>query len=66
MRIEFNGEARDVADGVSVAALLEQLGISPRHVAVELNLDVVPRERHAETILRPGDRLEVVTLVGGG
>ncbi|MFO0902439.1 MAG: sulfur carrier protein ThiS [Pirellulales bacterium] len=66
MRIEFNGESREAADGTTVAQLLEQLKISPRHVAVELNLEVVPRERHAETVLRDGDRLEVVTLVGGG
>jgi thiamine biosynthesis protein ThiS len=66
MRIEFNGEPREAADGISVAELLEQLKISPRHVAVELNLEVVPRERHGETVLREGDRLEVVTLVGGG
>ena len=66
MRIEFNGESREAVDGTTVAQLLEQLKISPRHVAVELNLEVVPRERHAETVLRDGDRLEVVTLVGGG
>ena len=66
MRIEFNGESREAADGTTVAQLLEQLKIAPRHVAVELNLEVVPRERHAETVLRDGDRLEVVTLVGGG
>jgi thiamine biosynthesis protein ThiS len=66
MQIEVNGESRDVLEGTNVAELLRQLKIAPPHVAVEVNLDVVPRARHADTILRPGDRLEVVTLVGGG
>ena len=66
MKIFFNGEPRETGDGISVAALLAELELSAKHVAVELNLEVVPRSRHAETLLREGDRLEVVTLVGGG
>jgi len=66
MKIHVNGEARDVTDGVTLAALLEQLELQPRYTAVEVNLDVVPRARHAEFVLSPGDRLEIVTLVGGG
>ena len=48
------------------SALLRELDVTQPHVAVEVNLEVVPRARHAETMLRDGDRLEVVTLVGGG
>jgi sulfur carrier protein len=66
MKIQVNGESRDVADGSSVAALLGELGVKQPHVAVELNLEVVPRAQHQATTLREGDRLEVVTLVGGG
>jgi sulfur carrier protein len=66
MRIEINGEPRDVADNVTVAAVLRELEVAQPHVAVEVNLELVPRARHAETMLRAGDRLEVVTLVGGG
>jgi sulfur carrier protein len=66
MRIEVNGERREVADGTTVSALLRELDVRQPHVAVEVNLEVVPRARHAETVLRDGDRLEVVTLVGGG
>jgi sulfur carrier protein len=66
MRIEVNGERREVADGTTVSALLRELEVTQPHVAVEVNLEVVPRARHAETVLRDGDRLEVVTLVGGG
>jgi sulfur carrier protein len=66
MKIEVNGEPRDVPQGSTVAALLHVLGVTQPHVAVELNLEVVPRAQHGETLLRDGDRLEVVTLVGGG
>jgi sulfur carrier protein len=66
MTIQVNGQPREVERDATVAKLLGQLGVTQPHVAVELNLEVVPRAQHAETILRPGDRLEVVTLVGGG
>lgn len=66
MTIQVNGQSREIADGSSVAELLEELGVKQPHVAVELNLEVVPRAQHAATPLREGDRLEVVTLVGGG
>jgi sulfur carrier protein len=66
MRIEINDRPRDVPEGITVAALLAQLEVKQPHVAFEVNLEVVPRARHAETELREGDRLEVVTLVGGG
>jgi sulfur carrier protein len=64
MTIQVNGEPR--ASGSTVATLLRSLGVTQPHVAVELNLEVVPRAQHGETMLRAGDRLEVVTLVGGG
>jgi sulfur carrier protein len=66
MTIEVNGKPREIANGTSVASLLEELGVKQPHVAVELNLEVVPRAEHAATALCDGDRLEVVTLVGGG
>jgi thiamine biosynthesis protein ThiS len=66
MTIQVNGESREIADGTSVTELLCELGVTQPHVAVELNLEVVPRAQHAGTALRDGDRLEVVTLVGGG
>ena len=66
MRIQVNGESREIAAGSTVAALLGELGVTQPHVAVELNLEVVPRAEHRETVLRDGDKLEVVTLVGGG
>jgi sulfur carrier protein len=66
MKISVNGESREVEDGTTVAALVRTLGVPTSHVAVELNLTVVPRARHGETMLREGDRVEIVTLVGGG
>lgn len=66
MQITFNGEAREIAPQTSVATLLSQLEMIPRYVAVEVNLQLVPRSKHAEHILNDGDQLEVVTLVGGG
>ena len=66
IEILVNGAPRSVAHGSSVATLLDELQIAPKHVAVELNLQLVPRAAHAERRLAEGDRLEVVTLVGGG
>jgi sulfur carrier protein len=66
MNIQVNGQGREVAAGSTVANLLGELGVTQPHVAVEVNLEVVPRAQHRNTILSDGDRVEVVTLVGGG
>jgi thiamine biosynthesis protein ThiS len=66
MQIFVNGKPREVEAGDTVATLLQSLGLDPRQLAVERNLELVPRSEHADTPLVPGDRLEVVTLVGGG
>jgi thiamine biosynthesis protein ThiS len=66
VQITVNGEPRQVTDAVTVAGLLVELGLAQRHVAVEVNCELVLRARHAEHRLAEGDSLEVVTLVGGG
>lgn len=66
MQISVNGTPRDVRPGETVASLLEALGLEPRGLAVERNLELVPRAQHGGTELTAGDRIEVVTLVGGG
>ncbi len=66
MRIEVNGEAREVAQGATVASLLDTLGLGQGPVAVERNLEIAPRAEHATTPLAEGDKLEVVHFVGGG
>jgi sulfur carrier protein len=66
VRIEVNGQSREVTAGVTVAALLRELGIADGPVAVERNRAIVPRAQHAATTLNEGDQLEVVQFVGGG
>ncbi|MBI1309958.1 sulfur carrier protein ThiS [bacterium] len=66
MEIIVNDETREIPDGSTVADLLALLEMESRYLAVERNLELIPRARHAECLLKPGDRLEIVTLVGGG
>lgn len=65
MRLQVNGDTRDVT-ARTLLALVEELGLDPRKVAVERNLEIVPRSLHAETVLEDGDRIELVQFVGGG
>jgi sulfur carrier protein len=66
LSIVVNGEPRMISAGTSLADLLDELGVTARHCAVEINLELVPRSQHAQRLLAAGDRLEIVTLVGGG
>ena len=66
IEIRLNGDPMTLEAGVTLAELLEVLGLDPRRLAVERNLEVAPRGEHAQVVLQDGDRLEVVTLVGGG
>ncbi len=66
MQIIVNGQPRTTTDGITVAGLLDELNLTAKPVAVEVNLELVPRQQHAQHALRDGDRLEIVTLVGGG
>ncbi|MGA1986278.1 MAG: sulfur carrier protein ThiS [Candidatus Sulfotelmatobacter sp.] len=69
MKLQINGEERDfdVAPApLTLASLVETLGMKADRVAVELNHDIVPRNRWTETALSEGDRLEIVHFVGGG
>jgi thiamine biosynthesis protein ThiS len=66
MKLQINGEPRELASPLSLTALLEQLGMKADRVAVELNRGIVPREQWAQTSLGDGDRLEIVQFVGGG
>ena len=66
MKLQINGEARDFTPPLSLASLIEQLGMKHDRVAIELNRNIVPRELWAETPLGEGDRLEIVHFVGGG
>ena len=66
MQITLNGQSPAVAEATTISALLVQLGVPTRHVAVEVNLEIMPQPEHPSYVLQEGDQLEVVTLVGGG
>lgn len=66
MRLTVNGEDRTFADVRDVAGLVAALGLDGRKVAVERNLEIVPRSTYAATALADGDRIEIVVFVGGG
>jgi thiamine biosynthesis protein ThiS len=66
MTVQINGDMKEIKEGLSLAQLLEELGIRPGRVVVELNRDVVARETHGATVLKEGDTVEIVHFVGGG
>lgn len=66
MNLQINGEERSVPGTLTLATLIEQLAMRADRVAVELNREIVARERWPATELREGDRLEIVHFVGGG
>ena len=66
MTIRVNGKPHEVEGPVTISALLAELGIDPRRVAVEHNVTVVKRDRYASTLINEGDEIEIVNFVGGG
>lgn len=66
MQLTLNGEARAFEGVADVAALVAELGLDPRKVAVERNLEIVPRSAYGRTPLADGDRIEIVHFIGGG
>ena len=66
MQIVLNGDRRAFEAPLCDAGLAERLGLDPRKVAVERNLEIVPKSRFAETLLADGDAIEIVHFVGGG
>ena len=66
MKLQINGEARDFTPPLTLAGLVEQLGMKGDRVAVELNRSIVARDQWGKTALADGDRLEIVHFVGGG
>lgn len=66
MRVQINGEEKELREGLTLVQLVEQLGMKSDRVAVERNREIVPRSEWAATALADGDRLEIVHFVGGG
>jgi sulfur carrier protein len=64
--ISVNGESRSAKAGASVSDLLRELGLESGRVAIERNLEILPRPQWPETLVQPGDRYEIVQFVGGG
>jgi thiamine biosynthesis protein ThiS len=66
LKLTVNGESRAFAGPLDVAGLVAALGLEPRKVAVERNLEIVPKSCYGATALADGDRIEIVHFVGGG
>jgi len=66
MKIRINGEEKEIKEGLSLAALLDEFQIRPGRVVVELNRNIITRAAHGSTALKEGDALEIVHFVGGG
>lgn len=66
MELMINGKHRKVTDGATITTLLEELRINTLRVAVQLNLEIIKRERYEQTTLKSGDKLEIMTFMTGG
>jgi len=66
MQVQVNGEAMELPNGVTIAALIDHLTLTGKRIAVEVNEDIVPRSQHPEFTLSEGDRVELVHAIGGG
>lgn len=64
--VSINGETRQFPQSISIAALIEEMGLTGKRIALERNGEIVPRSTFADQQLADGDRLEVVVAVGGG
>lgn len=66
MNIQLNGENHDIPDNSTAQDLIEQLGLTGKRLAMELNQEIVPRSTYAGTALQNGDQIEIVHAIGGG
>lgn len=66
MTVTINGDPREIPDELTVIALLDHLGMRSDRVAIERNLDILPRAQWRETFVQPNDHFEIVQFVGGG
>lgn len=66
MKIYVNGEERSCSDTLVLAALLENIGLAQKRIAVEVNREIVPRTQHSQRRLQEGDHVEIVQAIGGG
>ncbi len=66
MKIQLNGEPRELPDGFTAEQLVNDMGLNGRRLAMEVNREIVPRSEYAEHVLHDGDQVEIVHAIGGG
>jgi sulfur carrier protein len=66
MQLIINGETQNLPEGINAGELIERLGLQNRRLALEVNLEIVPRGEFSRHVLQPGDRVEIVQAIGGG
>ena len=66
MQIRLNGQPYTLAESVSIVDLLQQLDLTGKRLAVEINEEIIPKSRHAATLLQTNDQVEIVHAIGGG
>ncbi len=66
MQIFVNGESRQVQEAYSILQLLEEMDLTEKRVALEINEEIVPKSRHADYLISAGDKVEIVIAIGGG
>ena len=66
MNILLNGETRTLTPSTQLSQLLKELGLEQKRLAVEINLEIIPRSQYLHTALKNGDRIEIVQAIGGG
>jgi sulfur carrier protein len=66
MQVIINGESHVLNDGIILSALLAELEIVGKRIAVEINESIVPKSQHASTVIQQGDKIEIIHAIGGG
>ena len=66
MNITLNGEIKSIAEQCTISGLIEQLGLANKRLAVEVNLDIIPRSEHTSYQFKENDKVEIVHAIGGG
>lgn len=66
MNISLNGDAKDIEEGIYLNQLIENMGLTGKRLAVEINREIIPKSQHAEYEIKQGDVIEIVHAIGGG
>ena len=66
MNIQLNGEPKNIEDGLTAEQLVAQLGLAGKRLAMEVNMEIVPRSTYGTIVLKPNDKVEIIGAIGGG